>query len=132
MLVIINLPLIGIWVRLLDVPYRYLFPSILLLCAIGVYSLNNEPTQVMMTAGAGVLGYLLLKLGCEPAPLLLGFVLGDMMEENLRRAMQMSRGDPSIFVTSPVSAILLGAAAVMILVMVLPSVTRGREKLIED
>ncbi len=132
MLVIINLPLIGIWVRLLDVPYRYLFPSILLLCAIGVYSLNNEPTQVMMTAGAGVLGYLLLKLGCEPAPLLLGFVLGDMMEENLRRAMQMSRGDPSIFVTSPVSAILLAAAVVMIVVMVLPSVMRGREKLVED
>ncbi|MDB5570393.1 MAG: tripartite tricarboxylate transporter permease [Hyphomicrobiales bacterium] len=132
MLVIINLPLIGIWVRLLDVPYRLLFPAILLLCSIGVYSLNNEPTQVLLTAAAGVLGYLFIKLGCEPAPLLLGFVLGDMMEENLRRAMQISRGDPLAILTSPICAVLLGASVLLIASMVLPSIARGREKLVEE
>ena len=132
MLLIINLPLIGIWVRLLDVPYRLLFPAILLLCAIGVYSLNNEPTQVVLCAIFGLVGYLLIKLGCEPAPLLLGFVLGDMMEENLRRAMQISRGDPVAMLSSPVCIILLGASIALILMMVLPSIARGREKLVED
>lgn len=132
MLVIINLPLIGVWVRLLDVPYRLLFPAILLLCAIGVYSLNNEPSQVLLTAAAGLLGYFFLKIGCEPAPFLLGFVLGDMMEENLRRAMQISRGDPIAMISSPICAVLLGASALLIISMILPMIARGREKLVED
>ncbi len=132
MLVIINLPLIGIWVRLLNIPYGLLFPAILLLCAIGVYSMNNEPGEVLLTAGAGVFGYFLLKLRCEPAPLLLGFVLGAMMEENLRRAMLLSRGDPMIFFSNPLSAVLLGASVLLILITVFPSVKSGREKLVED
>jgi putative tricarboxylic transport membrane protein len=132
MLVVINLPLIGIWVRLLDIPYWLLFPGILLFCAIGVFSLNNEPGDVVLAAISGLFGYLLLKLGCEPAPLLLGFVLGRLMEENLRRAMLLSRGDVMVFVTNPISAVLLGMALVLIIAAFLPSINRGREKLVED
>jgi putative tricarboxylic transport membrane protein len=132
MLIIINLPLIGIWVRLLDVPYRLLFPAILLLCAIGVYSLNNEWSQVILTAIAGFMGYLFIKLGCEPAPLLLGFVLGDMMEENLRRAMQISRGDPLVMLSSPICIVLLVVSALLVISMILPAIARGREKIVEE
>ena len=103
MLVVLNLPLIGIWVKLLQVPYRLLYPAILLFCCIGVYSINNNAFDVFMTALFGVLGYLFFKLDCEPAPLLLGFILGPMMEENLRRALLLSRGDPTVFVTRPMS-----------------------------
>jgi putative tricarboxylic transport membrane protein len=109
MLVILNLPLIGIWIKLLTVPYRWLFPAIVLFCAIGVYSTNNNTFDVWMVALFGFVGYLFIKLGCEPAPLLLGFILGPMMEENLRRALLLSRGDWSVFVTRPLSASLLGA-----------------------
>src|SRR5690242_13468967 len=103
MLVILNLPLIGIWIKLLTVPYRYLYPAILVFCCIGVYTVNNSVFDVFMTAGFGVLGYVFIKLGCEGAPLLLGFVLGPMMEENFRRSLLLSRGDFSVFFTRPIS-----------------------------
>ena len=111
MLIILNLPLIGMWIKLLTVPYKFLFPAIVLFCAIGVYSTNNNTFDIWMVAAFGFIGYLFLKLGCEPAPLLLGFILGPMMEENLRRALLLSRGDWSVFVTRPLSAGLLAAAA---------------------
>jgi TctA family transporter len=98
MLVVLNLPLIGIWIRLLQVPYRFMYPAILLFCCIGVYSIQNNVFDVMITVVFGALGWLFAKLECEPAPLLLGFILGPMMEENLRRALLLSRGDPSVFV----------------------------------
>src|SRR3712207_6653523 len=99
MLLIIHLPLLGIWVRLLRVPYRLLYPSILVFCAIGVYSINNAPTDVVIAAVFGLVGYWLIKHDFEPAPMLLGFVLGPLMEENLRRAMLIARGDPTTFLT---------------------------------
>ena len=132
MLVIINLPLIGIWVALLRVPYRMLFPAILLFCAIGVYSVSNATFDVLLTAGFGLLGYVLLKLGFEPAPMLMGLILGPMMEENMRRAMTVSRGDPMIFLRRPLSATLLAIAALLLLIVVLPNVRRGREKVFQD
>jgi putative tricarboxylic transport membrane protein len=127
MLVILNLPLIGIWIKLLTVPYRFLFPAITLFCCIGVYTLNNNNFDVFMTAIFAVVGYIFYKLSCEPAPLLLGFILGPMMEENLRRALLLSRGDWSAFVTRPLSAGLLVAAALMIVIVMLPSIRSKRE-----
>ena len=127
MLLILNLPLIGIWIKLLTVPYRFLFPAIVCFCGIGLYTLNNNNFDVFVAAGFGVVGYLFQKLGCEPAPLLLGFILGPMMEENLRRALLLSRGDWSTFATRPLSAGLLIAAALMILVVTLPAIRRKRE-----
>ncbi|MBP6778154.1 MAG: tripartite tricarboxylate transporter permease [Piscinibacter sp.] len=127
MLVILNLPLIGIWIKLLTVPYRFLFPAILTFCCIGLYSLNNNNFDVYMAAGFGIIGYLFFKLSCEPAPLLLGFILGPMMEENLRRALLLSRGDWSTFLIRPLSAGLLVAAALMIVVVMLPSIKNKRE-----
>jgi len=128
MLVILNLPLIGIWIKLLTVPYRYLFPAIVLFCAIGVYSTNNNTFDVWMVAMFGVIGYVFLKLGCEPAPLLLGFILGPMMEENLRRALLLSRGDWSVFVTRPLSGTLLAVAVLMLIIVLLPSVKSKRQE----
>ncbi|HYD70237.1 tripartite tricarboxylate transporter permease [Azospirillum sp.] len=127
MLIVINLPMIGLWVRLLRVPYRLLFPAILTFCAIGVYSLNNSLFEVALMALFGLAGYLFLKLECEPAPLLLGFVLGPMMEENLRRALLLSRGDPMVFAHRPISAGLLALAAVILVVAVLPAIRRKRQ-----
>ena len=133
MLVILNLPLIGIWIKLLSVPYRWLFPSIVLFCAIGVYSTNNNTFDIWMVAIFGVIGYLFIKLGTEPAPLLLGFILGPMMEEYLRRALLLSRGDWSVFVTRPLSASLLVASLVLLAVVLLPSVKAKREEaFVED
>jgi len=132
MLVIINLPLIGIWVRLLKVPYRLLFPTILLLCAIGVYSLNNSAFEVGLTALFGLLGYAFIKFGCEPAPLLLGFILGPLMEENLRRALLLSRGDPLIFVQRPISLTLLIIAALLLLIVVVPAVGKARQEAFQE
>ena len=120
MLIILNLPLIGMWIKLLTVPYRCLFPAIVLFCAIGVYSTNNNTFDIWMVAIFGFLGYLFIKLGCEPAPLLLGFILGPMMEENLRRALLLSRGDWSVFVTRPLSAGLLAAALLLLVIVLLP------------
>ncbi len=125
MLIILNVPLIGIWVRLLRVPYRLLFPAILLFSSIGVYSVHNNVIELWLTAGFGVLGYVFTKIGCEPAPLALGCVLSSFLEEPLRRAMLLSRGDPLIFVQRPISAALLITAAV-ILVATLLSDIRGR------
>jgi TctA family transporter len=132
MLVILNLPLIGIWIKLLTVPYRFLFPSIVVFCSIGLYTLNNNNFDVFMGAMFAVVGYLFYKLGCEPAPLLLGFILGPMMEENLRRALLLSRGDWSTFLTRPLSAGLLVAAFLMIVVVMLPSIRSKREEAFQD
>jgi TctA family transporter len=133
MLVVLNLPLIGIWIKLLSVPYRWLFPSIVLFCAIGVYSTNNNTFDIWMVAIFGIIGYLIIKLGTEPAPLLLGFILGPMMEEYLRRALLLSRGDWSVFVTRPLSASLLVAALALLVVVMLPSIKAKREEaFVED
>ena len=126
LLLLLNLPLVGIWVKLLSVPYRLLYPAILLFCCIGVYSVNNSLFDVGLTVAFGLLGYLFIKLRCEPAPLLLGFILGPMLEENLRRAMLLSRGDPTVFVTRPLSLSLLLLAAGLMLVMLLPRFRRTR------
>lgn len=128
MLVILNLPLIGIWIKLLTVPYRLLYPAILVFCCIGVYSLSNSPFDVVITAMFGFIGYLFIKLECEPAPLLLGFILGPMMEENLRRAMLLSRGDPTTFVTRPLSATLLGISVLLLVIIALPAIRKKREE----
>ena len=133
MLVILNLPLIGIWIKLLTVPYRWLFPAILLFCAIGVYSTNNNSFDIWMVAIFGFIGYLFIKLGCEPAPLLLGLILGPMMEEYLRRALLISRGDWSVFVTRPLSASLLAIAVLLLIVVLMPSIKKKREEaFVED
>lgn len=128
MLVILNLPMIGLWVQLLKVPYRWLYPAILVFCCIGVYSINNNTFEVFMTAAFGIAGYVFYKLRCEPAPLLLGFILGPMMEENLRRAMLLSRGDPTTFFTRPLSATLLAMAAALVVIVALPAIKSKREE----
>ncbi len=132
MLLIINLPLIGLWVRLLKVPYRLMFPAILLFCSIGIYSINNNPDDVIFAAFFGLFGYALIKLGFEPAPLLLGFVLGRLMEEKLRQALVLSRGSFLTFVERPVSAGLLLVAVVILVIAVLPAVQRRRDEVFEE
>ncbi len=132
MLVVLNLPMIGLWVQLLKVPYRLLYPAILVFCCIGVYSINNNTFDVFMTAAFGAIGYLFYKLGCEPAPLLLGFILGPMMEENLRRAMLLSRGDPTTFFTRPLSLALLIAAVALIVIVAMPAVKAKREEAFQE
>src|SRR4249920_1109042 len=132
LLLVINLPLIGLWVRLLKVPYRLLFIMILLFCCIGIYSINNNPSDVYFTAFFGLVGYVLIKLGLEPAPMLLGFVLGRLMEEKLRQALALSEGSFMTFVERPVSAALLLLALVVIVVAVLPAVNRKREQAFEE
>lgn len=131
-LVLLNLPLIGIWVKLLSVPYRLLYPAILLFCCIGVYSLNNSAVDVALALLFGLLGYLFIKLDCEPAPLLIALILGPMMEENLRRAMTLARGDPAVFVTRPLSLGLLIVAAGLLVMVVLPVVRRKREEAFQE
>jgi len=126
-LIILNLPMIGIWIQLLKVPYRWLYPAILVFCCIGVFSINNNIWDVWVTIFFGAVGYLFIKLECETAPLILGFILGPMMEENLRRAMLLSRGDPMTFFTSPISCGLLIAAAALLVVVAAPSVRKKRE-----
>jgi TctA family transporter len=133
LLVVLNLPLIGMWIKLLTVPYRMLYPAILVFCGIGVYSLSNSPFDVVITAIFGFIGYLFVKLECEPAPLLLGFILGPMMEENLRRAMLLSRGDPMTFVNRPLSATLLGVSVLLLIIIMLPAIRKKREEaFVED
>jgi TctA family transporter len=131
-LVLLNLPLVGVWVRLLSVPYRLLYPAILLFCCIGLYSVNNNTFDIGLTALCGLLGYVFHKLECEPAPLILGFVLGPMMEENLRRAMLLSRGDPSVFFTRPLSLAFLILAAALLVAVSLPGIRRGRDKAFKE
>ncbi|GAB7038115.1 MULTISPECIES: tripartite tricarboxylate transporter permease [Catenuloplanes] len=132
LLLLLNLPLIGIWVRLLRVPYRVLFPMIVLFALIGTYSLSFNAFDVYAIAFFGLLGYLLISCGCEPAPLLLGFVLGPLLEENLRRALIISRGDPLVFVTRPISAALLALAAAALILTVLPAIRRRRERVFAE
>ncbi len=132
MLLLLNLPLIGIWVRLLMVPYRLLYPSILLFICIGAYSLSNSPFDVGMAAGFGLLGYTFFKLRCEPAPLILAFILGPMMEENLRRAFVMSRGNPSIFYNRPICLAMLLTAIFLILLIIAPTFRRKRDEVFHE
>jgi TctA family transporter len=129
MLVVLNLPLIGLWVKMLTVPYRLLFPAIMAFSAIGIYSVNNSPLEIYLTALFGVLGFVWLRLGCNPAPLLLGFVLGPMLEEHLRRAMLMSRGDPTVFVTRPLSLTFIIATVLILLLMAAPLLRRHRAEI---
>jgi putative tricarboxylic transport membrane protein len=130
MLVILNLPLIGMWIKLLTVPYRYLYPSILVFMAIGVFSLSNNPFDVLIMAVFGILGWICAKLECEPAPLILGFILGPLMEENLRRAMLLSRGDPFVFISpsKPISLGFLIAATALLVIVALPALRKKREE----
>jgi putative tricarboxylic transport membrane protein len=128
MLVIINLPLVGVWVRLLRVPYRLLYPSIIVFCCIGIYSINNSSFDVVIAATFGLFGYWLSKHEFEPAPLVLAFVLGPLMEENLRRAMLIARGDVSVFVTRPISATLLAIAVGLLVLAMLPMIRKRRNE----
>jgi putative tricarboxylic transport membrane protein len=132
MLLVINLPLIGIWVQILRVPYRFLYLSILLFCAIGVYTVSNSAAAVLLAAMFGVLGYVFMRLDCEPAPMILGFVLGPLMEENLRRAMRISSGDPMIFLNRPISLGLLIAALVLLAMVTLPNIRSKRDEAFEE
>lgn len=132
MLVVLNLPAIGIWVKLLKVPYRLLYPSILMFCCIGVYSLNNNPLDVILVAVFGLLGYVFTKLDCEPAPLLLGFILSPMIEENLRRAMLLSRGDITVFFTHKISLAMLVISALLLVMIVAPAVRAKREETFQE
>jgi putative tricarboxylic transport membrane protein len=128
LLVIINLPMIGIWVQLLRVPYRLLFPCILVFCCIGLYSINNSPFDVLIASAFAVFGYWLMKHDFEPAPMLLGMILGPLMEENLRRAMLIARGDPSVFLTRPISAGLLAIALGLLILAILPTIRKRRDE----
>jgi TctA family transporter len=126
MLVILNLPLVGVWVRLLQVPYRWLFPSIILFCCVGNYSVSNNAVDLYLTAFVGVLGYVLLKLECEPAPLLLGYVLGPLMEEYLRRALLLARGDASVFFTRPISLAFMVGTVLILFTLAWPAFRRAK------
>jgi TctA family transporter len=132
MLVILNLPLIGLWVKLLTLPYRFLFPAIMAFCAIGVYSLSNNTFDLYCTAVFAVIGYLFHKFGFEPAPLILGFILGPMMEENLRRSLLMSRGDWTIFITRPIAAVMVALAVLLLVAIALPFIGKKREEVFVD
>jgi TctA family transporter len=133
MLLVINMPLIGIWVRLLSVPYRLLYPAILLFCVIGIYGTNTSPGQLALCAVFAAFGYVLVRFGCEPAPLVLGFILGPLMEENLRRSLVISRGDPIVFIERPISAVLLATTAIMVLALiVLPQFRRTRKEAFQE
>ena len=131
-LIVLNLPMIGLWVRLVAVRYQYLFPAILVFCAIGVFSLNNAEFDVYLMAAFGLLGYVLLKLDCEPAPLLLGFILGPMMEEYLRRALLLSRGDPAVFIQRPISATMLALALLALIVVLVPAIRAKRVEAFQE
>ena len=132
MLVIINLPLIGMWVQLLKLPYRFLYLAILLFCGIGVYTVNNSAAAVLLAAFFGVVGYVFMRLECEAAPLILGFVLGPLMEENLRRAMRISGGDPMIFLNRPISLGLLIASLFLCILVALPAIRSKREEAFQE
>jgi len=132
MLVVINLPMIGMWVKLLTVPYRFLAPAILLFCCVGAYSLQNSTFHVLQVAMFGVLGYIFVRLGCEGAPFLLGLVLGPQMEEYFRRAMLLSRGDPMVFLERPISLGLLITTALLLILMALPSINKARQEAFQE
>jgi TctA family transporter len=128
MLVVLNLPLVGMWVMLLKVPYRWMFPSILMFACIGIYSLNNSLFDIYLTAALGIVGYIFVKLECEPVPLILGFVLGPLIEEHMRRAMLMSRGNPTVFFTRPLSLVFMLVTLFLIILMIAPAIRKKREK----
>jgi TctA family transporter len=132
MLLVINLPMLGLWVKLLSVPYRLLYPAVLLFCVIGVYSTNSTFAQIALTAIFSLFGYVLLKFGCEPAPMVLGFILGPLMEENLRRSLVISRGDPMVFIERPISAALLALTIAAIALIVLPQIRKKREEAFQE
>ncbi|GAU82097.1 tripartite tricarboxylate transporter permease [Bosea sp. BIWAKO-01] len=132
MLLVINLPAVGLWVKLLKVPYRLMFVGIVIFCCIGVYSINNEPADILIMGALAVFGYGLTKFGFEPAPLTLGFVLGRMMEENLRQALMISRGNPMTFVERPIAAILILIAFAMLTVAILPAIRKGRDEVFSE
>ena len=132
MLVVLNLPLIGLWVKLLSVPYYVLFPIIMAMCSIGVYSVNSNSYDLFAVAFFGLLGYVMSKLRCEPAPLLLGFVLGPLLEENLRRAMILSRGDPTTFLTRPISATLLVMSLIVLVLVFMPQIRKRRDEVFTE
>jgi putative tricarboxylic transport membrane protein len=132
MLVIINLPMIGIWVQFLKVPYRILFPMIVLICCIGIYSVKSRPEDVIQVALFGVAGYLLCKLRFEPAPLLLGLVLGGMMEDNLRRGLILSKGHAGQFLGAPLTLVLLAIAVMVLGSALMPTISKRRQLLAED
>ena len=131
-LLVLNLPLIGLWVKMISVPYHMLYPAILVFCAIGVFSLNNATFDVFLMVIFGLLGYVFAKLGCEPAPMLLGFILGPMMEEFLRRAMLLSQGSPIVFVTRPISAVMLLMSAILLATVLMPTFRKKREETFQE
>jgi TctA family transporter len=132
-LIVLNLPMIGLWVRMIMVPYRLLYPAILLFCAIGVFSLSNSEFDVYLMALFGLFGYICAKFECEPAPMMLGFIIGPMMEEYLRRALLLSRSDPLVFMQRPISATMLVMAALALAVVLLPTLRKKREEaFVED
>lgn len=131
-LVLLNLPLIGLWARMIMVPYHFLFPTILVFCAIGVFSLNNSSFDILLMVGFGFFGYLCAKLGMEPAPMLLGFIIGPMMEEYLRRALLLSRSDPLVFLQRPISATMLVLAALLLILVLLPSLQKKRAEAFQE
>jgi len=131
-LIILNLPLIGIWVKMITIPYQLLYPAILVFCVIGVFSLNNSTFDVYLMGLFGVFGYVFSKLGCEPAPMLLAFILGPLMEENLRRAMLISRGDPMVFLRRPISATLLAFAVLAMCTVLIPAFSKTREEAFKE
>jgi putative tricarboxylic transport membrane protein len=132
MLVVLNLPLVGLWAKLLTVPYKFLYPAILLICCIGVYSIHNDPLDVLIATVFGFVGYVLYRLKCEPAPLLLGFILGPLIEENLRRALLISKGDPAVFIQRPISATFLVLTALLIVVLAAPMIRSKREEVFQQ
>jgi putative tricarboxylic transport membrane protein len=132
MLLVLNLPMIGLWVRMITIPYHFLYPAILVFCAIGVMSLNNAPFDIHLMALFGLVGYIFRKLDCEPAPMLLGFILGPMMEEYLRRALLIAKGDATIFLTRPISLTMLVLAAVLLILVLLPSFSKTREEAFKE
>jgi len=132
MLIVLNLPMIGLWVSLLRVPYRAMFPAIVIFCCIGTYSVGNTVFDIWAMLLFGVLGVFFIKVGAEPAPFILGFILGPLMEENFRRAMYLSRGSPMVFVERPISALLLALAVALLVILVLPAVKRKREEVFKE
>jgi TctA family transporter len=132
MLVILNLPLIGVWVSLLRVPYRLMFPAIVLFCCIGTYSINNSAFEVGLMLMFAALGVFFIKVGAEPAPFILGFILGPLMEENFRRAMMISRGDLTVFLTRPISGFLLFLSLLLLIILILPAVRSKRAAVFQE
>jgi putative tricarboxylic transport membrane protein len=132
MLIVLNLPLVGLWVKMLQIPYRVLLPAIVAFSMIGVYTVNNSGFEVLLLALFGLVGYLFAKLGCEPAPFLMGFVLGALLEEHLRRALVFSGGNPAVFVTEPISAGLLVLTALILVAVALPAIVRKRREIFAE